>query len=126
MKKYMLVGAVWFCLLGTKIYSMNEAIPYTLYIDSHQDNLYEVKEDILTTYGNIMRGVSDESDGMMVIHNLEQFEFNENTTATFKNNTLQVVVGDGQGAFINGELKRDLFCVPEVKPKSLIQQYFMK
>lgn len=126
MKKYIIVGIVWFCLLGTKIYSMNESIPYTLHMDSQQDNLYEVKEEILTTYGNIMRGVSDESDGMMIIHNLEQFAFDEYTIATYKDNTLQVVVGDGKGSYIHGELKRDLFCIPEVKPKSLLQQYLTK
>lgn len=123
MKKYLLVGFIWFCLLCTKVSSMNEAIPYTLYMDSHRDDVYKVKEEILTTYGELMRGVSDESDGMMLVHNLEQFEFDDTTSAQFKNNGLEVIVGDGKGTHITGELERSLICIPEVKPKSLLLQY---
>lgn len=105
---------------------MSEAIPYTLYMDSHRDDVYEVKEEILTKYGELMRGVNDESDGMMLIHNLEQFEFDDMTTAEFKHNGLEVIVGDGKGAYINGELERTLICVPEVKPKSFLMEMFDK
>lgn len=123
MKKYVIAGIIWFCLLGTKIVSMSEAIPYSLYMDSNRDDVYEVKEEILSTYGELMRGVSNESDGMMIIHNLKQFEFDEMTSAKFKNNELEVIVGDGKGVYIHGELERKFLCVPEVKPKSLIMQY---
>lgn len=118
MKKYAIAAIIWFCFLCSKVCSTSEAIPYILYMDSERTDLYEVKEEVLITYENLMRGVSDESDMMMLVHNLEEFEFDDTMKAQFRNHELEIVVGDGEGAFISGELERDLLCVPEVKPKS--------
>ena len=70
MKKYAIVAIIWFCFLCSKVCSTSEAIPYTLYMDSERNDLYEVKEEVLITYENLMRGVSDESDVMMLVHSL--------------------------------------------------------
>lgn len=124
MKKFAIVACVWFVLLGVKVTSSSEAIPYEIYFDSTRSDLYEVKDQILVTYNELMLGVNEESDAMMILHNLDQFMLDDTMEVSWNKNTLVIQVGDRNGAHITGTLERSMMCMPEVKPKSLLQELF--
>lgn len=124
MKKYMLVAFVWFSILCIKVSSTTEAISYEIYMDTNREDLYEVKETLLQVYEDLMQGVKEESEALMIIHHLDRFAWEDNMQATWKNNRLVLIIGDGKGAMIEGTLQRNRLCIPEVKPKSIFQQWF--
>ncbi len=124
MKKYIIIAMAWFFILCVHVSSTTEAIPYKLYMDTNRQDLYEVKEKILQTYEELMKGVNNESDAMMVVNHLDYFVFDHTMQASWKANQLVLVVGDGKGAFIEGELQRNVLCMPQVKPKSIFQEIF--
>ncbi len=124
MKKYIAVAIVWFFILCVKVSSTTEAISYQLYMDTNRQDLYEVKESILQTYEELMKGVNNESDAMMVVNHLDHFVLDDTMQVSWKANQLVLVVGDGKGAFIEGELQRNMLCMPQVKPKSIFQEIF--
>lgn len=123
-KAYMAICCIWLFGLGIVVAGKSETIAYEIRYDSDSEETFEIKETVLMKYQELIRGVHDESVGTMVIHNLDHFMWRDDISASWKNNQLEVVVGDGKGTIIEGDLTSGSLCFPEVKPKSLLAQWF--
>lgn len=126
MKKYILCAmALWFSLLCIQVSAKtNDKVAYTIYYGSDTRNTYQIKEDVRQIFNELTQGVNKDSYAVMVMNNIEAFQVINNVNAKWENDRLVIIVGDGEGTFINGTLKHQNICVDEVKPKSLLQEIF--
>lgn len=125
MKRYIIVGVVWACLSLTMIQGNARAeIRYQISYDQNTKETYTLKEEIQEVYRDLVYGVHKESYILMVLHNKERFKVNDNIQVEWKQNTLQIVEGDGKGDVITGTLRTDSVCIPEVQPRSFLQELF--
>lgn len=123
MKKLIVVACVWLVALITLITCNGKSeLQYTIQYDSTTKNTYLLKDEIQEVYTDLVSGVHEESYILMVVHNLEQFECRDNIRAIFTNNQLVIIEGNGKGDKISGELKTVSICLPQVQPRSFIQE----
>lgn len=123
-RKYAVIGCIWFMALAIQVTSKTESIGFEIHYDSSTTSTYELKDEILTRYTDLIEGVHDESAVQMILYNLDQFAWNDTLEATWNYNRLIVTEGDGQGTFIQGDLQSKGICFPEVQPKSWIAEFF--
>ena len=69
-------------------------------------------------------GIHSDSYVIMVMDNLNRFEFAKDIKAEWKNNQLYIVQGNGKGSEIHGTLETYSVCVPKVQPRSFLQEIF--
>ncbi len=77
--------------------------------------MYQYKNEIIGSYQEMITGVSE--DEVMEDLTLLYPQMN------YENNQLVLVIGEGKGKRISGELKKD-YCEVDVKPKSFIGSLF--
>lgn len=125
MKKYLIACCVWF-LMSTLILTCKAQaeIEYRIWYDSDTKDTYEIKNRLQEVYSDLVSGVHKESYILMVLHNKDKFAFQDNMKVEWKHNELEIIEGDGKGDTISGTLKSVSVCVPEVQPRSLIQELF--
>lgn len=125
MKKYVMFGSVWLCLLMSLMTITSKAeITYEIRYDAKTTQTYALKEEVQEAYTKLVHGVHQESFVQMVMYNLEVFEFEDEIKAEWNNNRLLITQGDGLGTTVRGELVANSVCVPEVKPKSFLEELF--
>ena len=61
---------------------------------------------------------------MMVLNNLDQFAYDKQMEARWEHNQLNIIVGDGKGVEIHGELQSISMCVYDVEPRSFLKDFF--
>ena len=123
-KRYILGCCIWVACLGVVVAGKSESIDYEIHFDSTTIKTYETKEEVLQQYAQLVKGVHDESVIAMVLHNLDQFMWEDNMQAEWKNDRLSITIGDGLGTTIEGDLEASAICFPEVKPKSFLAELF--
>ncbi len=125
MKKMMILAGVWFaCLVSFTLCKGVSNIEYTIYFDTNSHNTYEVKEEIQSIYTRLVSGIHKESYIMMVLNNLDQFAYDKQMEARWEHNQLNIIVGDGKGVEIHGELQSISMCVYDVEPRSFLKDFF--
>lgn len=125
MKRYAIIGCLWFFMAAAIIHGNARAeIEYEIRYDSNTKQTYELKEKIQEIYSDLVSGVHKESYILMVLHNKELFAFRKDLRADWIHNQLVITEGDGKGDTITGILRTESVCVPEVQPRSLLQEIF--
>ncbi|MCI8851200.1 MAG: multidrug transporter [Erysipelotrichaceae bacterium] len=123
-KYYLLAASIWLVLLGCVVSSKADSLTYTIYFDTETTNSAEIKQGILDNYRTLIRGVHEESEAVLVAHNLSCFMWETDMIAEWNSGELVVTIGDGKGAVIRGDLEANETCLPEVKPKSWLMELF--
>lgn len=123
-KKYVVFCCFWFLVLTIGVTSKTQEMQYIIYNDSSNKQTYEIKNELLQRYADIVRGVHEESTVTLLLQNLDQFEWKEDIQAAWINNQLAITVGDGMGTIIHGDLESTSICFPEARPKSLFAELF--
>lgn len=125
MKKYIIAGCIWF-LAATVVMTCKarSSVEYRIWYDSNTKETYEIKNRLQEIYADLVSGVHKESYILMVLHNKDRFAFQDNIKVEWRNNELEITEGDGRGDMITGSLQAVSVCVPEVQPRSLLQELF--
>lgn len=123
MKKYIAACVVWLCVLTIGVTCKDEAITYEIHYDTNSQDMAEVKNEMLKRYIDLTNSVHAESEAVMLLHNLEQFAWRTDMTSSFVDDHVLIEIGDGAGPVISGDLEVGEFCLPEVKPKSLLAEW---
>lgn len=125
MKRFYIIGVLWFFISLSMIQTTAKAeIEYQINFDKKTVETYPLKQEIQLIYQELVSGVHKESYILMVLHNKERFAFKDDLKVKWKNNTLYIIEGDGKGDTINGTLKTESVCIPEVQPRSLFKEFF--
>lgn len=125
MRKFIIIGCVWFGFATTILTSNAKAeIEYQINYDSQTKDTYAVKENIQSIYSELVSGVHKESYIVMILHNKDKFAYKKNMKVDWKDNVLRIREGDGKGDEIKGMLKTESVCMAEVQPRSLLQEIF--
>lgn len=123
-KVYMIVSCIWMGILCCAITAKPNPLTYTIRFDRDTTNSAAVKAEVIRRYGELIRGVHEESEAVLLIHNLDLFMWEEDMQAKWQDNTLMITIGDGKGAQISGDLDPQEICLPQVKTKSLLWEWF--
>lgn len=124
MKKYVVIGCIWFSILVVQVSSKTQDIQFQIMYDSNSKDTLLVKDKIQDIYGHIVKGVQMDSITVMLLNNIKRFEYRPDIEATWAQGELQIVEGDGKGIVIHGEFSENSVCLPEVKPRSFFQELF--
>lgn len=126
MKKYAYVFmAFWFIILSVNVSSKNETeIPYIIYYDQKSSDTYQLKKDVQDIFNELSKGIDEDSYQVMIIDNLSLFNKIDSVEATWSDQRLTIIEGNGKGKFIKGTLKREEICVEQVKPRSWLKEIF--
>lgn len=121
MKYFLLVG-IWLVLLSNVLWAKTYVIGYEIYGDSNNGDVIAIKEDIFRQYDALVDRVDD-----LYIHQLlkeysEQFVIDD-AVITYDHMVLRVVVGDGMGIYIHGELVQEN-CMIKPRTESIFQKIF--
>lgn len=120
---YLLAASIWLVVLGCVVNSKADSLTYCVYFDTDTSNSAEIKQEILNHYRTLIRGVHEESEAVLVAHNLDYFIWNEDMKAEWNSGELIITIGDGKGAVIHGDLEANETCLPEVKTKSWLLEW---
>lgn len=115
---------LWMFVCSVHIYSRNQSLEYEIHYDSHTKQTYEIKEKMQKTFDDLVSNVHTDSQGLMVLHNIEKFSY-PNIKAEWKDK-LVLIEGDGKGSIIEGDLKTRQYCMDKVQPRSFIQELFAR
>lgn len=121
-KVYLVMAALWCMVLSVGVMSKNQPMMYEIQFDSKTENSAEIKNEVLSRYTKLIRGVHEESEAVLLKDNLNEFMWKSNMDASLNGNTLRIIIGNGTGVLITGDLSPQEICLPEVKTKSLIQE----
>lgn len=125
MKKFMVIVTIWSMALFLMITGTAKSeIEYQIQYDSHTETTYPMKKKIEELYRDLVSGVHQESYILMVLHNKELFAYKKDMQVEWKENTLFIQEGDGKGDKIQGTLRADSVCIPEVQPRSWVLEMF--
>lgn len=121
-KVYVVIASLWLMVLSVQVMSKNQPMMYEIQFDSKTENSAEIKNEVLSRYAKLIRGVHEESEAVLLKDNLNEFMWKSNMDASLNGNTLRIIIGNGTGVLITGDLSPQEICLPEVKTKSLIQE----
>lgn len=121
-KVYLVVASLWFMVLSVGVMSKDQPMVYEIQFDTKTQNSAEIKNEVLARYAKLIRGVHEESEAVLLKDNLMEFMWNSDMKAEFSGNTLRIIIGNGSGILITGDLTPQEVCLPEVKTKSLLQE----
>lgn len=122
-KCYLAAASFWLVIVSTAVISKTTVPTYTLQLGSDTQNSVELKQELLNRYRELVRGVHEASTDVLLVHNLDYFMWENTMRASWENGELYIVVGDGKGATIHGDLDPEEQCIPEVKTKSLFWEW---
>ena len=120
--KYIIVVCLWFLLMSNVLWAKSYVISYEIYDDSTTSSVFEIKKSLFQWYDAISDRVDDVYIGDLIENELGTFEL-ENVTVTYDNNRITLIVGDGLGMYIHGELVEES-CVVKPRSTSFIQELF--
>lgn len=71
-------------------------------------NLYNAKQHLLTFYSDKILYKDPTLHQHLIIENLQEFAY-ENSVARYEEGMIVIIIGEGKGSIINGELRKN-FC----------------
>lgn len=124
MKKAGIVISIlmWISICSVHIYSRTQPLEFEIHYDSHTNKTYEIKKQMQQTFEELVSGIHTDEQGLMVLHNIERFSYDD-VKASWDNKLL-LVEGDGKGSMIEGELTLAQYCMEKVQPRSFLQKLF--
>ena len=122
--KYIIVVCLWFLLMSNILWAKSYVISYEIYDDSKESSVFEVKKALFNWYDEISEGVDDIYIGDLIENEISEFEY-EDVSITYANNKVTVIIKDGLGVYISGELVEES-CVVKPRSTSFIQELFNK
>lgn len=92
MKTLKWLTGIWAALLICIIVCDSKSeLLYTICYDTKNNASYEIKEKVQDVYNDLVSGVHSDSYVIMVMNNLDHFEFAKDIKAEWKNNQLYIV-----------------------------------
>ena len=118
--KYILIIALWFVLLSNVLWAKSYIISYEIYDNSSISQVFEVKKELFKQFDELTARV----DSIYVGDLLENGTFTiENTSISYKDYTVTVIIGDGLGSYIHGDLVQES-CVVKPRGESFVMSLF--
>ena len=118
--KYVLLVSMWLLVLSNVLFAKSYVIGYEIYDDSSDSRVFAVKEELFDQFDALVNRVDD----VYMNDLLKEYEFNiDNTRITYNDYKVTVVIGDGLGSYIHGELVEES-CVMKPQGESFIKQLF--
>lgn len=124
MRKFVMICMIWFMALCTQIQGDLCSFNYVIQYDSSTKDAYELKSKVESVYENMMKGLKEEDKALMFLSSIDSFYVEDNLDVAYEKGTLYVEQGNKEGVSIHGIFKEGEFCMPEVKPKSLLRRLF--
>lgn len=87
-------------------------------------NLYEYKEKLIDIYDEHFLALNDTEREKKLINNNQLFKIDENCRAYYASGTIVVLVGDGKGLTITGDLRYDTCDETVIRTKIYIFDIF--
>lgn len=111
------------CFLCIQV-SANEQIPkYKIIANSNQHNdilkMYEIKNNLVSDYKIWTKSIDDKQQAL--------YDHLEEYNATYENNIFLIVIGEGKGKELTGQLKNN-YCetTKDIKKRSFIFDFLFK
>ena len=128
MKKFLSLISVVFLSSTGNVSSKNEfTYSYTIVADSNSASdlmyMYKVKEKTIDNYESIAFNVNENYHKQSVLDNLEYFS-GEDYVAYYKNDSIYVVIGDGKGKSISGDLRKNSCDSKPVRVQLFFSKFF--
>lgn len=123
MKKFTICLMVYIGFLCVPIQAGGSEVSYQIKMDSKSNNTYELKEEVLTIFADLCKGIKKESYAPLLKENIEAFETIKDAKVKWRNNMLVIRIGNGKGTHVEGTFEKENICFEEVKPKSRIQEW---
>lgn len=118
--KYLILVALWLVVLSNVLFAKSYVIGYEIYDDSNASRIFEVKEELFEQFDVLVNRVDD----VYINDLLEEYVFSiDDTVISYKDYKVTVVIGDGMGSYIHGELVEES-CVMKPRGESFIIQLF--
>ncbi len=86
-------------------------------------SLYDYKERLIDTYENLVFGHEERDYQMLIQQNIDLFRF-ENCVSSYLNGSIVLVVGNGGGPTIKGDLRRNSCDESVIREKFYIFELF--
>ena len=122
MKKLTLILLIWTFWLVTPIKSEGVVPEYKIYNDSKASDITAVHDEVMTIASELFQYADTDSYQILLQNGIERFS-QPNWQVSYKNHELIIIVGDGQGDVVGGKFTKNEFCLPEVKPKSIVREW---
>ena len=121
MRKKLLCNALFIALGGTLLLSNTTKPEFTYkYIITASSNdindmlvMYDVKQDFIKTYDELILTLNEEYHRDTIINNLDKFIDSELGKCEYLNEKIVITIGEGKGGTIEGYLKSNI-CDSEV------------
>lgn len=102
-KKIMIVFLALLCFSNASVLAKDEKFYFKIYGDTNDpQQAYQTKNELIASFRQLVVGL-DQSQ----YHQAMQDYFSKETAMNYEDHTLSVVLGDGQGKMVEGELKTD-------------------
>ena len=124
MKRYLFIILVWLLLLTPAVSSNSKELSFIIIFDKKTENSYEIKEQVLGIYEDLIKNVYEDSYETLIKQNLDLFKLNDHTKVSFKNHTLTIQIGKKKKYKLKGALESRYVCSEKIKPKSFFQSLF--
>lgn len=128
MKRFLSLISVVFLSSTGNVSNKNEfTYSYTIVADSNSASdlmyMYKVKEKTIDNYESVAFNVNENYHKQSIIDNLEYFS-GEDYVAYYKNDSIYVVIGDGKGKSISGDLRKNSCDSKPVRVQLFFSKFF--
>lgn len=120
--KYILFISLWLVVLSNVLWAKSYIISYEIYDDSNVTAVFGAKKALFEQYDEITERVDDIYIGDLLESEIETFIIDQ-AVVSYENSVVRVVVGDGLGTYIHGELVQES-CVVKPRGESWILSWF--
>lgn len=122
MKKLTLILLIWTFWLTTPVKSVGVVPEYIIYSDSKTMDIDLIHDEVMEIAAQLFQYADKDSYDTLLQSGFERFN-QANWQAVYKNHELIITVGDGQGNVVGGQFTKSEFCLPPVKPKSIVREW---
>lgn len=122
MKKLMLILLIWTFWLTTPVKSVGVMPEYIIYNDSKADDIDQIHDEVMAIAAQLFQYADIDSYETLLQSGIDRFN-QSNWQVSYKDHELIITVGDGQGSVVGGQFTKNEFCLPPVKPKSIIREW---
>lgn len=122
MKKLMLILLIWTFWLITPVKSVGVMPEYIIYNDSKADDIDQIHDEVMAIAVQLFQYADIDSYETLLQSGIDRFN-QSNWQVSYKDHELIITVGDGQGSVVGGQFTKNEFCLPPVKPKSIIREW---
>lgn len=124
MRKVLVLSCLLFLFNICTVVSETGKLHFQILSDSTSNHEAEIKQEMMLRYDALTEGVDQSSRGVMIRQSLDYFN-TDTIEASFDNQTLILIEGDGQGSKIEGSFDQ-VQCGQPIKNRSWIVELFSK